>query len=130
MSKLPLHPSWSHALLVARKDKLVPTISLILALLQVRSIVQLKTLDEFYPAKNPRSDLYCLLLAFEEAMRRNFNIQECNKLGIHAGRCRESEKLAKEFCKLLGIEFRSQVPQYEMLSGLLIKCFPQQIANF
>ena len=129
MSKLPLHPSWSHALLVARKDKLVPTISLILALLQVRSIVQLKTLDEFYPARNPRSDLYCLLLAFEEALRRNFDIQECNKLGIHAGRCRESEELAKEFCKLLGIEFCIQVPQYEMLSRILIKCFPQQIAK-
>ena len=129
MSKLPLHPSWSHALLVARKENLVPTISLILALLQVRSIVQFKNLDEFYPAKNPRSDRYCLLLAFEEAIRRNFDIQECNNLGIHAGRCRESEKLAKEFCKLLGIEFRIQVPQYEILSGMLIKCFPQQIAK-
>ena len=129
MSRLPLHPSWSHALLIARKENLTSTISLVLGMLQVRSIVHPDVLRDFYPARNPRSDLYCLLLVFEEAVRRNFDIQECNKIGIHARRCKESDKLAKEYCKLVGVPFSVQVPQYKILSSILVKCFPERIAK-
>lgn len=128
MSQLPTHPSWAHALLIAKTKNLVPSISLVLAMLEGRPIVQLDKLGDFFPMSKPRSDIYCLLLAFEEGERRNFSKQECQRAGIHVGRCLEAEQLARELCNLVGVPYCLELPDYESLSKALLLCFPHQIA--
>ena len=78
---------------------------------------------------SPRSDVYCLLLAFEEAKRKSFSTEDCKRMGIHAVRCREAEQLAREFCDLVGIAYHLEVPVYQDLAKLLLQCFPSQVAH-
>ena len=129
MSQLPTHPSWAHALLIAKRKNIVPSIALVLAMLEGRPIVRPDMLEDFFPLRSPRSDIYCLLLAFEEGERRSFSIQECKKIGVHVGRCGEAEQLARELCKLVGVGYRLKLPDYRSLAEALILCFPNQIAH-
>ncbi|HAF58274.1 MAG TPA: hypothetical protein DCL00_01670 [Opitutae bacterium] len=129
MSELPTHPSWAHALLIAKRKNIVPSIALILAMLEGRPIVRPDMLEDFFPLRSPRSDIYCLLLAFEEGERRSFSIQDCKKIGVHAGRCREAEQLARELCNLVGVGYRLELPDYRSLAEALILCFPNKIAH-
>ena len=54
MSLLPTHPYWAHALLVGKKNNLLPTISLILALLEGRPITSSNGLEDFLPNAKPK----------------------------------------------------------------------------
>lgn len=128
MSRLPIHPSWAHALLIAKNNGSVSVIALLLAIFEGRSFVQSDSLLEFYPMQNPRSDIYCLLLAFEEAARRNFSVDECRTMGINAIRCREIAKLAQVLCNLVGNSFHLEFGEYAPLAKSLLQCFPNQIA--
>lgn len=129
MAQLPINPTWAHALLVAKRNKMESVIALVLAMLEGRPLIQSNSLGDFFPLRNPRSDVYCLLLAFEEGARRNFSVPECRKLGIHAGRCREAELLARELSKFIGISFHLQLPDYTSFAKTLLQCFPNQVAQ-
>ncbi len=129
MSNLPLQPVWSHALLEGKKRNIASAIALILAMIDERSPVEVEALAEFYPLRSPRSDVYCLLLAFEEAMRKDFEPQACRKMGIHARRCLEAEKVARSLCSMIGEEYKLQVPTYEDLARGLLRCLPHCIAH-
>ena len=128
MSKVPTHPTWAHALLIAKDNGSVPVIALLLAILDGRSFVQSGYLADFYQMQKPRSDIYCLLLAFEEAHRRNFSVIECRKVGINAVRCQEIAKVAQMLCNLVGHSFTLVLNQYETIAKALLQCFPDQIA--
>ncbi len=128
MSRLPVHPVWAHALLIAKERNIVPAIALVLAMLEGRSVVRTVELSDFFPMRNPRSDIYCLLLAYEAGARTNFSLKECKKLGINVGRCYEAERLARALCEMVGISFRLDLPNYENLANALLKSFSQNIA--
>ncbi|MGA1100204.1 MAG: ATP-dependent helicase C-terminal domain-containing protein [Opitutales bacterium] len=128
MSNLPIHPTWAHALLIAKENDAVPVIALLLAILDGRSFVQSGNLVDFYQMRKPRSDIYCLLLAFEEAKRRNFSVFECRKVGINGARCQEIAKVAQMLCNLVGHSFNLVLNQYEFLAKALLQCFPNQVA--
>ena len=129
MGRLPIHPSWAYALLVAKDEGFPSAIALLLAMLDERPPVEAEALADFYPMKNPRSDPYCLLLAFEEASRRNFSISDCKLLGIHARRCKDSEKVAQSLCSLINEDYQLILPSFEELGQLLIHCFPWAISR-
>jgi ATP-dependent helicase HrpB len=129
MSQLPVHPHWANALLIAKRQDVVPVVSLLLALMDGRSIVQTDTLSDFFPMRTPRSDVYCLLLAFEEAARRDFAIADCKRIGIHAGRCREAERLARTLSNMVGVSFQINIPNYDKLAHSLLACFSYQVAR-
>lgn len=129
MSQLPIHPSWGHALYIGKEKGLTSTVSLLLALLEERPPVEAESLPDFYPAGTPRSDVFCLLLAFEEAKRNQFNVQHCKKLGIHAKRCLEAEKVARSLCELVGEVFSLTLPPYEEFARLLVGCFPSMLCH-
>lgn len=128
MSKISTHPHWAHALLIAKEKNLISSISLILAMLEGRSFVQSQVLSDFFPLSHPRSDVYCTLLAFEEAVRRNFDFHECEIVGIHAGRAREVGKVAQRLSNLAECPFKLEESSYETLARSLLTCFPNQIA--
>lgn len=129
MCHLPIHPIWGNALLVARDKGFSSAIALLLAMLDERPPVQPESLGDFFPMRNPRSDPYCLLLAFEEAIRKNFSVQECRQLGIHSGRCKDSEKVARSLCSLIDEDYNLKIPAYAELAQVLLSCFPNSIAR-
>ena len=127
MSQLPTHPSWAHALLIAKRKNIVPSIALVLAMLEGRPIVRPDMLEDFSPSvvQGRIFTVYYWLLRRE---RRSFSIQECKKIGVHVGRCREAEQLARELCNLVGVGYRLELPDYRSLAEALILCFPNQIS--
>ena len=125
--KLPVHPSWAHALVIAQARNHLSAIALLLSMLEERPPVEMSELAHFFPMQKVRSDPYCLLLAFEEAERKNFSLVECKKLGIHAQRCKHAAALATSLCSLLGDQFKLAVPNYEELARSLLACFPSAL---
>ena len=89
MSQLPVHPSWSNALLIAKRQEVVPAVSLLLAMLDGRSIVQTDNLIDFFPCEIHDQIFIVCFWRLEEGARRAFSIQDCKKIGLHAGRCRK-----------------------------------------
>ena len=128
MAELPVHPTWAYALLEAQQIGYASTIALLLAMLDDRPPVQLDVLKEFCPLPILRSDPYCLLLAFEEASRSNFSVNNCRSMGIHAGRCKNAEKVARSLCALIQEDYNLQIPNCKNLSHILLRCFPNSLA--
>ena len=128
MAGLPVHPAWAYALLEAQQIGYASTIGLLLAMLDERPPVQPDALKDFCPLPVLRSDPYCLLLAFEEASRNNFSVHHCRNMGIHAGRCKNAEKVARSLCALIQEDYNLQIPSCKKLSYILLRCFPNSVA--
>lgn len=128
MGKLPMHPRWAHALLIAKKRGFCSVIALLLAMLEDRPPVEEDRLAEFHPGATPRSDPYCMLLAYEEAARRKFQVEACRTLGIQARRCLAAERLARSLCDKLGEEYSLNLPCYEEFGKILLEGFTGALA--
>ena len=109
MAAYPLHPRHARALCEAIDRDCSYPVALALSLAQDRSILLptrdkdvLTRRDELFDVANEpfESDFLYLLRAWAYASERNFDPSPCRVLGIHAGRCRQADKLA---CRLLAI---------------------------
>ena len=129
LSRLPLHPKLSYALLISRKQNCAPVMALLLAMLDDRLPIKLESLGDFYPSRTIPSDPYCLLLAYEEASRRNFDHIQCKQIGIHASRLLHAEKVAKSLCSIVSVPYNLVIPSAESLGKLLVLCFPSNLAK-
>ena len=126
ISRLPIHPSWGHALLIAKDRGHASVIAMLLAMLDERPPVESGKLADFDHSDHPRSDPFCLLLAYEAAKRNKFNLDYCRNFGIHAKRCQDAEKVASALCQMVEESFLPLVPTYEELAKTLLCCFHWQ----
>ncbi len=129
LSLLPLHPKLSYALLISKEQNYAPAMALLLAMLEDRLPVNLESLGDFYPSRTIPSDPYCLLLAYEEANRRNFDHIQCKQIGIHVTRLLHAEKVAKSLCSIVSVPYNFVIPRAECLGKLLVQCFPSSLAK-
>ncbi len=129
LSRLPLHPKLSYALLISKEQNYAPAMALLLAMLEDRLPVKLELLGDFYPSRKIPSDPYCLLLAYEEANRRNFDHIQCKQIGIHVTRLLHAEKVAKSLCSIVSVPYNFVIPSAECLGKLLVQCFPSSLAK-
>ena len=129
LSKIPLHPRLAYALLISKEQNYAPVMALLLAMLDDRLPVKLESLGDFYPSRTIPSDPYCLLLAYEEASRRNFDYIQCNQLGIHVNRLLHVEEVAKTLCSIVAVPYNLDIPNAGSLAKLLVQCFPSSLAK-
>lgn len=113
MSGFPLHPRYASMLLAAQGFGCVDEIALAAALAQSRSIL-LRRVDKSVEKRREalwgdadRSDIVAQMIAWEAALKVNFDLRFCQEIGIHAQSSRQVLKIA------------NQLSQFAEASGLM-----------
>ena len=139
MAAFPMHPRYARALLEARERDCLHAVALALALAQDRSIL-LPVRDKHLIAEREKlldvtsdeteSDFFHLLRAWSYAAERNFDVSHCRDLGIHAGRCRESAKLAQRFLSLAGAKGETDLTCDPVaFAKCILAAFPEHVGK-
>ncbi len=106
MARFPLHPRIARMLIAAEHYGCVPTICLVAALLQERSIllrkpgVKIRECQLDLCEGREDSDLLLMIRVWEEAERQNFRRDACEAIGVHGVAARAIGGLQKQ---LVGI---------------------------
>lgn len=106
MLAFPLHPRYARMLLAAATVNRVRTVALIAAMTQERGLLvrradsRQEELRERHLEDDGVSDFFLLMKAWREAEARDFNLDFCRDLGIHAGAARQVARLHQMFCRL------------------------------
>jgi ATP-dependent helicase HrpB len=106
MLAFPIHPRYARMMLAAEPLGCVRSMALIAALTQERNLL-LKRVDQAVDVQRERklgeeeqSDLFLLMRAWDEARGRDFDVDYCRQLGIHAGTARQAGRLYEMFCRI------------------------------
>ena len=106
MLAFPAHPRYARMLVEAGRLGCVHDVALIAALTQGRSILLKSTGREMDEAREAAlgdetvSDFFTVLAALRYAEERNFDLDACRRLGIHAQSARLVRPLARQFLEL------------------------------
>ncbi len=106
MVAFPLHPRYARMMLVAAEQGRVRAIALIAAMTQERGLLirradsRQEELRDRHLGDEGVSDFFLLMRAWREAEARDFNLEFCRDVGIHAGIARQVGRLYEMFCRL------------------------------
>jgi ATP-dependent helicase HrpB len=116
MLAFPIHPRYARLLLAARDEQCVYHAALIAALTQGRDLL-LRSVDreterarENHLGDRGASDLFQWMRAWEHAAGRDFRLDACKRLGIHAVTARQAASLHQHFLRLAEREGMDTAP--------------------
>lgn len=130
ISKIPIHPKLGVALHQAAKEDCLSELALILSISEGRNPVNREYVGSYdKDLKSWKSDFDIMMAAYYDAKKSNFCTDFCKKVGIHAGRMREVEKVAFQLCSYFKKEFNPSVMPHEKISKILIRLDSNQIVR-
>ena len=107
MLRLPMHPRYSRMLVEAAKHRCVPAAALCAALVSGRDLLMRLGRDDQHIADarelfeaSPQSDFFRLMLAYQFAKQRHFNVESCRRYGIHAQTARQVEQTLEQILRI------------------------------
>lgn len=135
MLNFPLHPRYARMLLAAEELGCVRAAALIAAITQTRSMllkvdkrIEEERLEIF---GGGTSDFLVLMRVFEWARSRDFRMNECRSLGIHADSARQVGKLFEQFLDIAHAEallIEDAPPSDEAIARCVLAGFADQVA--
>ena len=127
MLAFPLHPRYARMLLAAQEYGCVYQACLVAALTQGRDLL-LRNMDkdthslrEDLLGEKSSSDFWILMRAWTYAVKNDFRLDACRKLGIHAVTARQVGPLLEQFLRIAGREGLDVQPR-EVKDEALQKC--------
>ena len=123
----PLHPRYARMLLAAQEYGCVYHACLIAALTQGRDLLlrncgkDVDSAREDLLGEKSSSDFWILMRAWTYAMKNEFRLEACRKLGIHAITARQVGPLLEQFLRIAGKEGLDVQPR-EVKDEALQKC--------
>jgi ATP-dependent helicase HrpB len=138
MASFPTHPRYARMLLAADKLACVRAAALIAALSQSRNILlksEGKRMDETREdvlGGEGESDLFILMRAWRFAQGRQFDMQRCRPLGIHAGSAREVAGTFEQLLRLserAGLDISEKPAESEAIQRCILAGFSDQLAR-
>jgi ATP-dependent helicase HrpB len=103
MAAFPMHPRYARMLIAAGETGCVRPIALIAALTQGRPILQraegkqvTELRDDLFGGETT-SDSLILIRAWNWARGKDFSVEACRRIGVHAGAAREAAALFEQF---------------------------------
>ena len=127
MLAFPLHPRYARMLLAAQEYGCVYQACLVAALTQGRDLL-LRNMDrdthslrEDLLGEKASSDFWILMRAWTYAVKNDFRVDACRKLGIHAVTARQVGPLLEQFLRIAGREGLDVQP-HEAKDEALQKC--------
>ncbi|MDF7826309.1 ATP-dependent helicase HrpB [Pontiellaceae bacterium B12227] len=138
MVSFPMHPRYARMLLAGDEYECVREACLIAALTQGRSILQRGKggdtrgrRDDLLGDDNV-SDFKRLMQAWFFADHNNYRVDECRKLGVHAGAARQVKPLYNRFMKMAekaGLKVNRHEPNDSDLQKCILLAFSDQVAK-
>ncbi len=138
MASFPAHPRYVRMLLAAQELGCVRSAALIAALSQSRSILlrsEGKRMDEAREdvlGGEGESDYFMLMRAWRFAQGRQFDMQRCRPLGIHAGSAREVGGTLEQLLRLserAGLDVSEKPASSEAIQRCILVGFSDQLAR-
>ncbi len=138
MASFPTHPRYARMLLAAHELGCVRAAALIAALSQSRNILlrsEGKRMDETREdilGGEGDSDLFTLMRAWRFAQGRQFDMQRCRPLGIHAGSAREVAGTLEQLLRLserAGLDVSDKPASTEAIQRCILVGFSDQLAR-
>jgi len=138
MATFPAHPRYARMLLAAHDLGCVRAAALIAALSQSRNILlrsEGKRMDETREdilGGEGESDFFILMRAWRFALGRNFDMQKCRPLGIHAGSAREVAGTLDQLlrlCERAGLDVGEKPASSEAIQRCILAGFSDQLAR-
>ena len=138
MASFPTHPRYARMLLAAHELGCVRSAALIAALSQSRGILlksEGKRMDETREdilGGEGESDFFTLMRAWRFAQGRQFDMQRCRPLGIHAGGAREVGGTLDQLLRLserAGLDVAEKPASSEAIQRCILVGFSDQLAR-
>lgn len=138
MASFPTHPRYARMLLAAHELGCVRAAALIAALSQSRNILLKsdgKRMDETREdilGGEGESDFFVLMRAWRFAQGRQFDMQRCRPLGIHAGSAREVAGTLEQLLRLserAGLDVAEKPASSESIQRCILAGFSDQLAR-
>jgi ATP-dependent helicase HrpB len=138
MASFPAHPRYARMLLAADELGCVRAAALIAALSQSRTILlrsEGKRMDETREdvlGGEGESDFFILMRAWRFAQGRQFDMQRCRPLGIHAGSAREVAGTLDQLlrlCERAGLDVAEKSANAEAIQRCILVGFSDQLAK-
>ncbi len=138
MASFPAHPRYARMLLAAQELGCVRAAALIAALSQSRNILlksEGKRMDETREdilGGEGESDFFTLMRAWRFAQGRQFDMQRCRPLGIHAGSAREVAGTLDQLLRLserAGLDIAEKPASSESIQRCILAGFSDQLAR-
>ena len=138
MASFPTHPRYARMLLAAHELGCVRAAALIAALSQSRNILlksEGKRMDETRDdilGGEGESDFFTLMRAWRFAHGRQFDMQRCRPLGIHAGSAREVAGTLEQLLRLserAGLDVAEKPASAEAIQRCILVGFSDQLAR-
>jgi ATP-dependent helicase HrpB len=134
----PMHPRFGRMLLAAGGAGCVPTAALIAALTQERNLLLRRT-DEI-ARENRRlkmdaeeeSDFFRMIAAWRYAKDREYNVDVCRNMGIHAQTARQVERVWGHFLGIagdVGLDVRTDSEDRDAVRKCILTAFSDQLAR-
>jgi ATP-dependent helicase HrpB len=127
MLAFPLHPRYARMMLVAQEYGCVYQAALVAALTQGRDLLlrncgkDVDSAREDLLGEKSSSDFWILMRAWTYAVKNDFRVDACRKLGIHAVTAKQVGPLLEQFLRIAGKEGLDVQPR-EVKDEALQKC--------
>ncbi|MDD4870154.1 MAG: ATP-dependent helicase HrpB [Kiritimatiellae bacterium] len=137
LSAFPVHPRYARMLIAAGDYGCIPSVAIVAAMTQERNIL-LSTRDKSVSEKRERhledsteSDFITLANAWEYARQKNFNLQTCRDVGIHAGTARTIGRLYDFFINIAereGLNTHETSSDHDAIAKCILLGFSDHVA--
>lgn len=128
MRRLPMHPRYSRMLIEAAKHGCVRAAALCAALVSGRDLLQRLRREDKHIAEarelfeaSQDSDFFTLMRAYQFARKNNFNVETCQRYGIHAQVARQVEQTHQQIVQLAEQQ-KLLVPDEKNDDSALLRC--------
>jgi len=138
MLAFPVHPRYARMLLAARDYGCVYQAALVAALTQGRDLLlrnpgrEVVSLREDLLGHEAESDFWWLVRAWNYAMKNEFRLDACRRLGIHAQTARQIGPLHRQFLEIAekeGLDTTRTAPPDEALRKCILTGFSDRLAR-
>src|SRR5271154_5822963 len=134
----PLHPRYARMLLAAQEYGCVYQAALVAALTQGRDLLlrncgkDVDSLREDLLGEKSSSDFWILMRAWTYAVKNDFRVDACRKLGIHAVTARQVGPLLEQFLRIAereGLDAKPREIKDEALQKCILIGFSDRVAR-
>ena len=128
LAQLSLHPRVGFSLWMAKEKNCLSEFALVSASLDFKNPIDFQKRSDFQEKDFPKSDLFALIIAYNQADDVHFSAPECKKIGVHGVRFKEIAESARLLCGSLGEKFQKPEVKIQSLHEVLLKNYPDRLA--
>jgi ATP-dependent helicase HrpB len=138
MVSFPVHPRYARMLVAGHDYGCTREVALIAALTQDRDLLMRRPLKSVQEAREDLlgdradSDFFILMRAWRYAQQHGFRVDDCRRLGIHAGTARQVTALAQQFLRVAeeqGLDINERAVDQATLRKCIFMAFSDQLAR-